>query len=157
MSDTHGVFCPKVKNFLSQCDEIWHCGDIGTLECADEIKAFKPLMGVYGNIDDYKIRMEYPEFNYFTREGLKVLMTHIGGYPKHYDYRAEKQIKELSPNIFISGHSHILKVINDNQYNLIHINPGACGSHGFHRVKTAIRLTIDKGALVDMEVGEWNR
>lgn len=157
ISDTHGYFCPKVKTFLAQCDEIWHCGDVGTLSCADDISKFKPLMAVYGNIDDYEMRIEYPLFNCFEREGMTVLITHIGGYPAHYDYVAEQKIRELKPNIFLSGHSHILKVINDKRYNLIHINPGACGNHGFHRVRTAIRMTIDNGAITEMEVGEWKR
>lgn len=157
ISDTHGYFGTEVQTFLSQCDEIWHCGDIGTLECADEIARFKPLVGVYGNIDDHMVRLTYPQFNYFEREGMKFLMTHIGGYPMHYDRFSEEKIRELKPDVFLCGHSHILKVINDKKYNLMHINPGACGKHGFHNVRTAIRITIDSGKITDMEVGEWNR
>lgn len=157
ISDTHGHFCDKVKTFLSSCDEIWHCGDIGGLECSDKISAFKPMVAVYGNIDDHKLRLEHPEFKFFEREGMRVLMTHIGGYPKHYDHIAEQKIRLTKPQIFLSGHSHILRVINDKQYNLIHINPGACGIHGFHRVRTAIRMTIDNGKITEMEVGEWDR
>ncbi len=157
ISDTHNYFCPKVKEFLKDCDQIWHSGDIGSVQCADEIQNFKQMIGVYGNIDDHKIRLEYPEFQKFECEGMKVMITHIGGYPMHYDYRAEQQIREYRPDIFVAGHSHILKVINDSYYKLIHINPGACGTHGFHRVRTAIRMTIDKGKITDMEVGEWQR
>ena len=157
ISDTHNHFCPKVKEFLGQCDEIWHCGDIGGIECADEIAKFKPLIAVQGNIDNHITRLEYPKYQAFEREGMRVLMTHIGGYPAHYDMDAEKKIRQYAPHIFLSGHSHILKVINDKRYNLIHINPGACGTHGFHRVRTAIRMTIDKGKITDLEVSEWQR
>ena len=157
ISDTHNHFCPKVKKFLEDCDEIWHCGDIGSIECADEIAKFKPLIAVQGNIDNNTTRLEYPKYKGFEREGMRVLMTHIGGYPSHYDKDAEIKIRQFRPHIFLSGHSHILKVINDKRYNLIHINPGACGNHGFHRVRTAIRMTIDNGKITDLEVSEWQR
>lgn len=157
ISDTHNFFDDKVKHFLAPCDEIWHAGDFGSIGCADEIAEFKPLVGVYGNIDDTKVRISYPKFNFFEREGVSVLMTHIGGYPAHYDREAEKMIREKSPKLFICGHSHILKVINDKQYSLLHINPGAAGNMGFHRVRTAVRIEIQQSTITSLEVGEWNR
>lgn len=157
ISDTHSYFDDKLKNFLKECDEIWHAGDIGSVECADEISSFKKTVGVYGNIDNSTVRLIYPKTNIFERDGLKIAMIHIGGYPRHYDFEAEKNIILHKPDIFISGHSHILKVINDKQYNLLHINPGAAGNMGFHRIRTAIRLEIINGKISSLEVGEWDR
>lgn len=157
ISDTHCTFDEKVKNFLKDTDIIIHAGDIGNIETADSIKSFKELVAVYGNIDDYMVRSDYPQFAFFEIEGVPILMTHIGGYPHHYAPGVEKIIIEKKPKLFISGHSHILKVINDLDHKLLHINPGAAGFNGFHRVRTAIRLTIDNGILKDLEVGEWAR
>lgn len=157
ISDTHGTFDNTLRVFLKDVDEIWHAGDIGSLELADEIAAFKPLRAVAGNIDDGITRRVYPLFSAFDCEGIKVLMTHIGGYPRHYDPRAVERIQTVRPKLFIAGHSHILKVIHDPVYDLLHINPGAAGQYGFHKVRTAVRLTVDGTDMRDMEVGEWPR
>lgn len=157
ISDTHSTFDHKIKHFLKDCDIVLHAGDIGNIETADEIAAYKELIAVYGNIDDYRVRSLYPEFAKVTIEGVAILMTHIGGYPRNYPNRVEKVIRETSPKLFISGHSHILKVMNDKDYNLLHINPGAAGVNGFHRVRTAVRLVLDEGDMRDLEVGEWER
>ncbi len=157
ISDTHGTFDERLREFLKDVDEIWHAGDIGSLELADRIAAFKPLRAVCGNIDGGMTRRVYPLFLSFECEGVRVLMTHIGGYPRHYDPRAVQQIQELRPKLFISGHSHILKVMYDPVYELLAVNPGAAGEFGFQKVRTAIRLTFDAGEMRDMEVGEWPR
>ena len=157
ISDTHNLFDGTLMDFLRDVDEIWHTGDIGSLELADRIAAFKPLRAVCGNIDDSTVRSTYRPVLSFEVEGMRVLMTHIGGYPNHYDHRILPQIMQLHPDIFVSGHSHILKVIYDKRMSLLHLNPGAAGSYGFHRVRTALRFTIDVGAVRDMEIGEWPR
>ncbi len=157
ISDTHGTFDERLREFLKDVDEIWHAGDIGSLELADRIAAFKPLRAVCGNIDGGMTRRVYPTFLSFECEGVRVLMTHIGGYPRHYDPRAVQQIQELRPKLFIAGHSHILKVMYDPVYELLAVNPGAAGEFGFQKVRTAIRLTFDAGEMRDMEVGEWPR
>ena len=148
ISDTHGVFDDKLKKFLEPVDEIWHAGDFGNLETADAIAAFKPLRGVYGNCDDYNVRLAHPYVQFFEFEGKRILMMHIGGYPGRYDFKAFQ---------LISGHSHILKVMNDSRYNMLTINPGAAGIQGFHTVRTALRFKIENGNITDMEVGEWDR
>lgn len=157
ISDTHNLFDGTLMDFLRDVDEIWHAGDIGSLELADRIAAFKPLRAVCGNIDDSTVRSTYRPVLSFEVERMRVLMTHIGGYPNHYDHRILPQIMQLHPDIFVSGHSHILKVIYDKRMSLLHLNPGAAGSYGFHRVRTALRFTIDVGAVRDMEIGEWPR
>jgi putative phosphoesterase len=157
ISDTHGTFDEPLREFLKDVDEIWHAGDIGSLELADQIATFKPLKAVYGNIDGGVTRRVLSEFNCFECEGKKVLITHIGGYPRHYSPQAVARIQQLKPDIFVAGHSHILKVIFDPIYNLLHINPGAAGCYGFHKIRTAIRFTIDDTDIRDMEIGEWQR
>ena len=157
ISDTHGTFDEPLRNFLRDVDEIWHAGDIGSLDLADEIAAFKPLRAVWGNIDGGMARRVYDEFAYFRCEEVTVLMTHIGGYPRHYDPRAVARIQSLKPKLFIAGHSHILRVSYDPVYDLLHVNPGAAGLFGFHKVRTAVRLIIDGADMRDMEVGEWPR
>lgn len=157
ISDTHGTFDDKLREFLRDVDEIWHAGDIGSLALADEIAAFKPLRAVSGNIDGGLTRRVYPDFASFRCEEVEVLMTHIGGYPRHYDPRAVARIQAVRPKLFIAGHSHILKVMYDPVYDLLAVNPGAAGEFGFHRVRTAIRLTVDGAEMRDMEVGEWPR
>ena len=157
ISDTHGTFDETLRNFLKDVDEIWHAGDFGSIELADQIAAFKPLKGVYGNIDGGVMRRAYNEFAFFECENKRVLMTHIGGYPRHYHPKALQKIQSCKPKIFIAGHSHILKVIYDNVYDLLHINPGAAGCYGFHNVRTAIRFTIDGADIRDMEIGNWER
>lgn len=157
ISDTHGTFDEPLREFLKDVDEIWHAGDIGSLELADQIAAFKPLKAVYGNIDGGVTRRVLSEFNCFECEGKTVLITHIGGYPRHYSPQAVARIQQLKPDIFVAGHSHILKVIFDPIYNLLHINPGAAGCYGFHKIRTAIRFTIDDTDIRDMEIGEWQK
>jgi putative phosphoesterase len=155
ISDTHGCFDETLRNFLRDVDEIWHAGDIGSLELADEIAAFKPLKAVYGNIDGGVTRRVYDDFAWFRCEEVGVLMTHIGGYPRHYAPGIVPRLVERKPKLFIAGHSHILKVIYDPIYDLLHINPGAAGRYGFHKVRTAVRFTIDGAEIRDMEIGEW--
>lgn len=157
ISDTHGSFDEPLRNFLSEVDEIWHAGDIGSLELADEIASFKPLRAVWGNIDGGMARRVYDEFAYFRCEEVSVLMTHIGGYPRRYAPRALQKIQSARPKLFIAGHSHILKVQYDPVYDLLAVNPGAAGLYGFHKVRTAIRLTIDGADMRDMEVWELKR
>ncbi len=157
ISDTHGTFDATLRTFLQDVDEVWHAGDIGSLEVADEIAAFKPLRAVYGNTDDCTTRRVYGEFAVFKCEGVDVVMTHIGGYPRHYTPQALRMIESVRPKIFISGHSHILKVIYDPICSLLHINSGSAGNYGIHKVRTAVRFTIDGAEIKDMEVGEWPR
>lgn len=159
ISDTHGTFDLPIQEFLRDVDEIWHAGDVGGQGCdiADQIAKFKPLRCVYGNIDDMQMRRTYHQYASFRCEGVDILMTHIGGYPKRYTLQAEALIMSQRPKIFISGHSHILKVIYDNHYDLLHINPGAAGKNGIHKVRTAIRLEIDGENISNLEVGEWER
>lgn len=158
ISDTHGVFSDEFREFFSPVDEIWHAGDFGGgLELAAQIAAFKPLVGVAGNCDNYDLRFTHPLHRFFECEGMKVLMTHIGGYPGRYDVRARKLIDELRPDIFICGHSHILKVMRDKRRDMMVINPGAAGIQGFHVVRTALRFRMDQGRIFDMEVFELDR
>ena len=154
ISDTHGYLDEQVFKYFDKVDEIWHAGDFGNMELIEKLKAFKPLKGVYGNIDGQEIRSEYPENSIFNSEEVKVLMTHIGGYPPKYNSRSKKLITEHKPQLFISGHSHILKVIYDDKTNCLHINPGAAGKHGWHLIRTLIRFTIDGAAIKDCEIIE---
>lgn len=157
LSDTHGYWGKDLEEFFDECDELWHAGDIGFAETADRIRAFKPLRAVYGNIDDYELRKMFPEFLRFQCEGVNVLITHIGGYPGKYNGSILSILKVDPPNLFICGHSHILKVMFDKRFNLLHINPGAAGKSGLHTVRTAIRLTIEEGKMKDLEVLEIPR
>ncbi|MDP3453050.1 MAG: metallophosphoesterase family protein [Bacteroidales bacterium] len=156
LSDTHCFFDNKLREFFKDVDEIWHAGDFGNIAVSDAISSFKPLKGVYGNCDGHEVRLVHPYIHNFAIEGMRFLMIHIGGYPGRYDYRAMQLIAAHRPDVFICGHSHILKVINDRQNNLICINPGAAGIQGIHKVRTAIRFRVENGALQDMEVGEWS-
>lgn len=158
ISDTHGVFSQGFREFFEPVDVIWHAGDFGGgLEFADRIREFKPLVGVAGNCDGQDIRLEYPNFQFLQVQGLKILMTHIGGSPGHYDHRALALIDAHKPDVFICGHSHILKVMTDHQRNLLYINPGAAGIQGWHVVRTALRFRIEGGEVKDMEVFELPR
>jgi hypothetical protein len=157
MSDTHGFLNPSLFDFFKDCDEIWHAGDWGNHELADSLVAFKPIKGVYGNIDGQQIRTLYPEVNYFKVEEVSVLMIHIGGYPGHYSPGFKKIMKNQKIDLMVCGHSHILKVMRDQSNNWMHINPGACGNHGFQTVNTAIRLKFDKTKMFDLEVWEQKR
>jgi len=157
LSDTHGYIDEKILIFFSDCDEIWHAGDIGNIETAVVLSDFKPLRAVYGNIDGTDVRIVYPNFQIFTCENVNVLMTHIGGYPGKYEKGVKEIIKELKPDLFISGHSHILKVMYDKENNLLHINPGAAGNSGLHKKQTAIRFVIEGKEIKDLEIWEKDR
>lgn len=154
MSDTHGYVDPKVYHHFKDVDEIWHAGDIGSLEVIDELKEFKPLKIVHGNIDSNEIRQEAPEYLFFEEQGVKFLITHIGGKPGKYYRRANELIDQLHPEVFICGHSHILLVQQDKYKNILWLNPGACGYKGFHAVKTLLRFQIENGAIKNMEAIE---
>ncbi|RZK48921.1 MAG: metallophosphoesterase [Pedobacter sp.] len=143
ISDTHGYLDPAVFKHFENCDEIWHAGDFGP-DVAEALANFKPLRGVYGNIDDKTIRLQYPEDLKFECEQLSVWMTHIGGYPDKYTPRIKSEIYTKPPGLFISGHSHIVKVMPDKKLNLLHINPGAAGKHGWHQVRTLIRFCVSE-------------
>jgi len=157
LSDTHGYIHPGVSDFFKGCDEIWHAGDIGNIETADQLSKLKPLKAVSGNIDDTVIRSEFPEHELFTCENVKVLMIHIGGYPGRYSQKARQLIQLYHPKLFISGHSHILKVMPDKKYQLLHINPGAAGKYGLHKKITMVRLTIEGDQIKDLDVFEASR
>lgn len=158
ISDTHGVFSDEFKKFLEPVDEIWHAGDFGGDEIFYwSIANFKPLKGVYGNCDGMDIRRLCPKFQNFDIEGMNVLMTHIGGSPGHYESRSKELIEMIKPDIFICGHSHILKVMHDQKNDLMYINPGAAGIQGWHIVRTALRFKIEAGEIKEMEVFELPR
>ena len=152
LSDTHGYVHPRVVDFFSGADEIWHAGDQGSIGIACQLRGLKPLRAVYGNIDGQDVRIEYPEVQQFQVEQVKVLMIHIGGYPGRYDRKAKVLIEQEKPKLFVCGHSHILKVMFDKKYNLLHINPGAAGKYGIHQSITAVRLIIENGNMRDLEV-----
>ena len=156
ISDTHNYLDDAIRIHFDKCDEIWHAGDFGTAEIADKLKSFKPLRGVYGNIDGYDIRSEFPEKLRFKCEEVNVFMTHIGGYPGHYSPAAKAELFADPPQLFISGHSHILKVIYDDKIKCLHMNPGAAGNHGWHKVRTLIRFVIDGKDMKQCEVIELN-
>jgi len=157
LSDTHGNFDDRLKEFFKDCDEIWHAGDFGNIATADKIADFKTLKGVYGNIDGSEVRISYPQKLRFFCEDVEVLMTHIGGYPGRYDRSIYHEIISNPPRLFISGHSHILKIMPDKKLGLLHINPGAAGISGLHVVRTAVRFTIDGKNIKDVEVWELER
>ncbi len=146
-----------ILKYVKQADEVWHAGDIGDLKVTDAIKKLKPLKAVYGNIDDAKARMEFPEHNRFMCEEVEVLITHIGGYPGKYKANIRSMINENPPKLFICGHSHILKVMPDKNLNLLHMNPGAVGKHGFQQVRTMLRFTIDGKKIENLEVIEFKK
>lgn len=152
LSDTHGFLDDAILHFFREADEVWHAGDIGGLEVADQLKALCPLRAVFGNIDDHRVRKEFPEIQLFTIERLTVFMTHIGGYPGHYERGVREKLLAIHPGLFISGHSHILKVMPDRKLNLLHINPGAAGKSGFHILQTAVRFIIEDGKVKELDV-----
>ena len=157
ISDTHGYIDEKIVKYANKVDEIWHAGDIGDISVSDKLKKIKPLKGVYGNIDDQKIRAEFPLHNRFICEKVSVWITHIGGYPKRYNPKILKELKSNPPDLFICGHSHILKVINDKELDLLHMNPGAIGKHGLHRVRTMIQFEINGKKIENLSVIEFKR
>lgn len=157
LSDTHGYLDEDIIKYVKQADEVWHAGDIGNIIVAERIKSFKPLRAVFGNIDGTKVRAEFNEHNQFLCEDLDVWMTHIGGYPGNYDVRIRESIKKNPPKLFICGHSHILKVMPDKKLDLLHMNPGAIGKHGFHNKRTMLRFTVDGSKIDNLEVIEFDR
>lgn len=158
VSDTHGVFSEPFKEFFAGVDELWHAGDFGGGEdFAAGIAGFKPLVGVYGNCDGGAFRYMFPRFQYREVEGVRLLMTHIGGSPGHYDAEAARLLDEYRPDVFICGHSHILKVMNDRKRGLLYVNPGAAGLQGWQVVRTALRFKVEGGSVRDMEVFELPR
>jgi hypothetical protein len=157
LSDTHSFIGDDILRYVEQADEIWHAGDIGDLRVTDAIKKLRPLRAVYGNIDNAEARLEFPENLKFRCEEVKVWITHIGGYPGRYAPAVRDQIKIHTPDLFICGHSHILKVINDKKLSLLHMNPGAAGKYGFHKVRTMLRFEINQKKIQKLEVIELKR
>ena len=156
LSDTHNFLNKAIFEHFKNCDEIWHAGDFGTASIAEQLKSFKPLRGVYGNIDGYDIKSIYPEQLVFFCEEVKVLIRHIGGYPPRYNPETKRELLIHHPQLFICGHSHILKIMYDEKLNCLHINPGAAGKHGWHKIQTLIRFAIDGKEIKDCEVIELN-
>ncbi len=154
LSDTHSSISPKVLDFFANCDQIWHAGDIGNERVCAQLNEIAPLKAVYGNIDDFNIRIRFPEYQLFSVEKVKVMMTHIGGYPKKYSFGVLPKIELERPNLFITGHSHILKVMFDSDFEMLYINPGAAGKYGFHLVSTAVRLDINADKFENLEILE---
>lgn len=153
ISDTHSYLDPQVFDYFSDRDEIWHAGDFGKIEIADRLKEVAPLVGVYGNIDGKDIRAEYPLHQRFKREGLDIWMTHIGGIPGRYCIPIREEIENNPPELFVCGHSHILKIARDQELNkMLYMNPGAAGRHGFQEERTVVRFSIAKGKVKDVEV-----
>ncbi|MBY0435663.1 MAG: metallophosphatase family protein [Cyclobacteriaceae bacterium] len=157
LSDTHGYLDPTLADHFKTCDELWHAGDIGDVAVADALEKIKPFRAVYGNVDDNALRQRFPEDLWFECKGVKIWMTHIGGAPPNYNPRIKKMLKERIPDVFICGHSHILRVKKDDKLNMLYINPGAAGNHGFHTIKTAIRMELKVGKIQSLEVIELGK
>jgi uncharacterized protein len=157
ISDTHSYLDPKVLEYFQSVDEIWHAGDIGEVSVTQQLQQLKPLRAVYGNIDDKNLQALYPEDLWFDCEGLRIWITHIAGSPPNYNPRTKKILKEKSADVLVCGHSHILKVVKDPKYNLLYINPGAAGNHGFHHIKTIMRFDILNKEIKNMEVIELGK
>ena len=157
LSDTHSYLDDTIIKYVNLADEVWHAGDIGDLKVTDAFKKLKPLKAVYGNIDNAEARSEFPLHNRFLCEEVTVWITHIGGYPGRYNPSLREEIKTNPPKLFITGHSHILRVMNDKKIGLLHMNPGAIGTHGFHKVRTMLRFEIDKDKIQNLEVIETKR
>ncbi len=154
LSDTHSHLDERILEYAQQVDEIWHCGDFGNMEIVEQLEKIKPLRGVYGNIDNHTIRASFPEVLRFTCENVEVLMIHIGGYPGKYSPLAKTEIQKQAPKVFISGHSHILKAMYDQKNSLLHLNPGACGRSGWHKMRTMMRFQINGDQIENLEVIE---
>jgi hypothetical protein len=157
LSDTHGWLNPRILTHFQNVDQIWHAGDIGSYDVIEQLQTLAPVKAVYGNIDGAEMRREFPEILEFTIEGVSVLMTHIGGYPGKYASTVKQRIYANPPKLFVCGHSHILKVINDKSLGMLHLNPGAAGRYGFHNVATVLRFNIDREQISDLEVIEFNK
>lgn len=157
LSDTHNFINNQILKYVKLADEVWHAGDIGHIKVSDTLQNETKLRAVYGNIDGGDLRKEFPLDQFFELEGVKVFMTHIGGYPHKYVTRVRTKLEEIKPNLYICGHSHILKVQYDNKLNLLHMNPGAAGKHGFHQVRTMLRFELDDGEIKNLEVIELGK
>ncbi len=157
LSDTHSHIDAAIIKYIKQADEVWHAGDIGDHQVTDTIKKLKPLKAVYGNIDDHKTRAEFPKNLRFYCEEVEVFMTHIGGYPGRYNKHVREELSTNPPRLFICGHSHILKVMWDKKLGLLHMNPGACGKHGFHKIRTMLRFEIEKNNIQNLEIIELEK
>ncbi len=157
LSDTHSYIDEKILKYAKEADEVWHAGDIGSLEVTDEIEKHAKLRAVYGNIDDNKIRDTFPLHQKFNIDDLKIWITHIGGYPNRYNPKIKPQLSAEKPDLFICGHSHILKVMRDPKLDLLHMNPGAIGIRGFHQKRTMLRFKIENSTLKDLEVIDFGK
>jgi len=157
LSDTHSYLHPKIFEHFKECDEIWHAGDIGSIDVLNQLKLFKPTKAVYGNIDNHKIRIDCSEQLLFDCQGVKVFITHIGGYPYKYTPKIRAELDQHCPQLFICGHSHILKVMYDKNRKLLHINPGAAGKYGIHKVITLLRFEINEGEIKNLELIELKK
>jgi putative phosphoesterase len=157
LSDTHGFLDEGIRKHVASCDEVWHAGDIGDAGIADDLQSIRPLRAVYGNIDGAELRRMFSGNLFFEIEGIKVWMTHIGGYPGKYPARIANEIRNKQPDLFICGHSHILKVISDKENSLLHMNPGAAGQHGFHFMRTLLLFSISKGKITDLSAVELGK
>lgn len=157
LSDTHGFLDDAIFQHFEHCDEVWHAGDFGSVEVLEKLQNFKPFRGVWGNIDDAPIRLALPEQSSFTCEGVNVFMTHIGGYPNRYAPGIKKLLEQHQTQLFISGHSHILKIIFDEKLQCLHMNPGAAGKHGWHQQRTIIRFEVVQGRMQNCEVIELGK
>jgi uncharacterized protein len=154
LSDTHGFLDEAIFGYFADCDEIWHAGDLGSLALFDRLKDFKPTRAIYGNVDGADVRAALASDLEWECDGLRVYMTHIGGYPGNYDRRAKKELTRLRPDLFICGHSHILRIARDPALGLLYMNPGACGHHGWHKIRTLLRFTIEAGKISNAEAVE---
>lgn len=157
LSDTHSYWDEKYIDYFSECDEIWHAGDIGNEQILIKLNTIKPVRAVYGNIDSHNLRLTYPEKLRFSIEGIDVFMTHIGGYPGKYSPGILKELYANTPKLFICGHSHILKIMYDKRFQMLCVNPGAAGKYGFHQVRTLVRFIIDGAEIKNMEIIELNK
>ena len=154
LSDTHGYLDPALFTYFAGCDEVWHAGDFGTIEVLDALRNFRPVRGVFGNVDGAQLRAELPQDLAWECEGVRVFMTHIGGYPGNYERRVKNELARDEPALFICGHSHILKVMRDPALGLLHMNPGAAGHHGWHLMRTSLRFSIEAEKISEVEAIE---
>lgn len=157
LSDTHNFLDENIYKYFEECDEIWHAGDIGSIEIADQLSNFKLFRAVYGNIDGFSLRHKYPEELVFEIEGLRVFITHIGAYPPKYNRIIRSRLDEINPGLFICGHSHIAKIMNDTERKLLHINPGAAGRQGFHHMRSIVRFNILGGKIENIQLIELGK
>jgi putative phosphoesterase len=158
LSDTHSFIDPQIFKYFENCDEIWHAGDWGTYDCVEQLQAFKPLVSVYGNIDGQDVRASFPKYQCIERENFKISLFHIGGKPGYYPLEALHHLQRDKPQIWVCGHSHILRVSHDKKYhNVLHLNPGAAGKYGDHHVRTLLRFSLNDGKINNMQAIELGK